>query len=263
MISPGAVYRHYKGGMYKVIFAGTIHGTEGASDGVPVDRVIYESLNDSADYPKGTVWRRTFGKFEEWVTVDGVEVPRFERMRSDKPALTTPDIRYATEDDLDTIEQIAQEMNDMHEAGDPELQSMIFVPRDQQDLRTSFAHSMDADDEFVIVSGQSGNTDGFAICDVQHRDGSDNLVAKATVVHISFIAVRADARSQGHGERLMRAIKEIAVAKDASRVNLNVWSFNSRAQAFYERCGFKTRRSEMVARTEWLFSGTSRPPASE
>lgn len=263
MVVTGATYRHYKGGLYKVIFAGTIYGTEGDSDGVPVERVLYESLYDSADFPKGTVWRRTTSKFEEWVTVDGVEVPRFERVIPEKPSITIDGIRYATEADLDAIERIIEAMNDMHEAGDPELQSMIFTPRDQQQFLPFLEKTLKNDNEFMIVREHDGDVVGFAICDVSHRDGSDNFLAKATVVHISFLAVAPEARSHGHGEHLMRAIKEIAVSNGAGRVNLNVWTFNERAKAFYERCGFKEKRKEMVAATDSLFSETSRPQASE
>lgn len=71
MISPG-IYRHYKRGRYEVTgFAVDCNTLESV--------VIYQSLDDHEDYPKGTVWVRPLREFESSVEVDGNTVARFAR----------------------------------------------------------------------------------------------------------------------------------------------------------------------------------------
>lgn len=64
-------YRHYKGNLYEVMGEG-IH----TETGEPL--VIYRSLYDAPDFPYGSIWARPAAMFVEVVSVDGVEVPRFE-----------------------------------------------------------------------------------------------------------------------------------------------------------------------------------------
>lgn len=64
-------YKHYKGNLYEVV--GEAVQTESREA-----LVIYRSLYDAPDYPYGSLWARPTSMFTEKVTVDGVEVPRFE-----------------------------------------------------------------------------------------------------------------------------------------------------------------------------------------
>jgi hypothetical protein len=71
MINLG-IYRHYKRGLYEVTGLGVDCNTH-------EQVVIYQSLEDHDDYPKGTVWVRPLREFEETLDVGGIEVPRFEK----------------------------------------------------------------------------------------------------------------------------------------------------------------------------------------
>lgn len=59
------IYRHYKGGMYRVLFVA--HHSETLED-----MVVYQPLDGSTGY-----WVRPASMWEELVTVNGVEQPRF------------------------------------------------------------------------------------------------------------------------------------------------------------------------------------------
>lgn len=69
-LRPG-VYRHYKGGLYRV------HGVGYEHDGLaPV--VVYESLQDRGDFPAGTFFTRPYSAFTQSIlTENGEEVERF------------------------------------------------------------------------------------------------------------------------------------------------------------------------------------------
>lgn len=74
-----ATHQHYKGGLYRMIGYHNDADTDDAvrdADGFP--RVLYEHV-----YPHARViWVRDESEFFGTVTVDGVEVPRFRRIRA-------------------------------------------------------------------------------------------------------------------------------------------------------------------------------------
>lgn len=59
------IYRHYKGGMYRILFVA--HHSETLED-----MVVYEPLDGATGY-----WVRPASMWEEVVMVDGREQPRF------------------------------------------------------------------------------------------------------------------------------------------------------------------------------------------
>lgn len=66
------IYRHFKGGLYHVHRIAYLEATK-----EPL--VIYETLYDTEDFPKGTWWARPLSVFEENVKLDdGQVVKRFE-----------------------------------------------------------------------------------------------------------------------------------------------------------------------------------------
>ncbi|MDB5168548.1 MAG: hypothetical protein JWO55_806 [Candidatus Saccharibacteria bacterium] len=72
LITPG-VYRHYKGGEYKVIGIGRNTETE-------EDVVIYQPLYKS----DVAYWVRPYEMFFDTVEADGVKVSRFKKVRDDR-----------------------------------------------------------------------------------------------------------------------------------------------------------------------------------
>ncbi len=67
-------YRHYKGGLYKVL--GVAKHSETLED-----LVVYETLYDN---PRSKLWVRPLKMFVEKVEVNGRMVPRFEYLEEDK-----------------------------------------------------------------------------------------------------------------------------------------------------------------------------------
>lgn len=67
----GGTYRHYKGNLYTVIDVAT-HTETGE------EMVVYRAW-----YEPYRLWVRPRAMFEETVTVDGTEVPRFQLVESD------------------------------------------------------------------------------------------------------------------------------------------------------------------------------------
>ena len=57
--------------------------------------------------------------------------------------------------------------------------------------------------------------------------------------HISSVAVAGEARRQGHGRRLARALVALAASLGAEAVTLEVRASNGAARALYGGCGFE------------------------
>ncbi len=71
------VYRHFKGHEYRVL--GVAYHSENLEP-----MVVYQSLYDSEEFPKGTLWVRPLKMFIEEVEVDRVKQPRFAFIASEK-----------------------------------------------------------------------------------------------------------------------------------------------------------------------------------
>jgi hypothetical protein len=81
-IEPG-IYRHSKSGkLYEVI------GTARYSEDPHQEFVVYKQLYESAlrengvNLPKGTLWIRPAIMFTELIELEGIQVPRFQRIKN-------------------------------------------------------------------------------------------------------------------------------------------------------------------------------------
>ena len=67
---PTGIYRHYKGGLYRVHTLAHMEATH-----EPV--VVYESLQDSGEFPEGTLWVRPLREFAQQLDAEGEKISRF------------------------------------------------------------------------------------------------------------------------------------------------------------------------------------------
>jgi hypothetical protein len=67
---PLGVYRHYKGGRYRVH---AVANMEVSHEAV----VVYESLQASGEFPQGTFWVRPLREFTEHLDAEGEKISRF------------------------------------------------------------------------------------------------------------------------------------------------------------------------------------------
>ncbi len=71
-------YRHWTGSLYNVVSVGhTVQG-DGTDEIVGEEVVIYHALYESENYGHNHYWVRSIGNFLETITVDGIEMTRFE-----------------------------------------------------------------------------------------------------------------------------------------------------------------------------------------
>ena len=80
-LKEGHTYRHYKGGLYRIIkfaYATKVKALNSPSDvDDDVKTVVYRSLDPAASLGPDVWWARPYRMFIENVLIDGVEQPRF------------------------------------------------------------------------------------------------------------------------------------------------------------------------------------------
>lgn len=86
---------------------------------------------------------------------------------------------------------------------------------------------------------QAGGVVGFLTIRLRPAP-QEPFLAPETRAHVDNLGVLPQWRGHGIGQVLMQAAEEWARQHGARRLMLNVWEFNHRAVAFYERMGYAT-----------------------
>ena len=128
-------------------------------------------------------------------------------------------IRLANENDLSRVNELRKQVNDLHAAGKPE----VFKPGFSQEMR-----------DFI-----------FRIWNDPERDIVVAAKWEQNFLDIDEFGVDAAYRRQGIASEMIAFIREFAIQKGYSRIELNMWEFNKEALAFYEAVGFTTFRRYM------------------
>ena len=141
-------------------------------------------------------------------------------------------VRLATTEDAPAIVPIALDVQELHVTGRPD----IFKPGGCE-TASEIAARIESGDQFYWVAVDDGAIIGYAFARL--IDEPENRWKYASrIVMLDQMAVTERSRRLGAGARLWEAVRALAVAKQAERVVLNVWAFNTTARQFYERVGF-------------------------
>jgi ribosomal protein S18 acetylase RimI-like enzyme len=101
----------------------------------------------------------------------------------------------------------------------------------------------------VYIGEVNGEAIGYILAQFINRPENLYTYGKQ-FLHIDQMSVNPEHRSVGSGEQLMQQVFDLARSLGVQTVTLNVWAFNQRAIAFYERQGFTVRNMRMEAHLE-------------
>ena len=149
-------------------------------------------------------------------------------------------IRLANENDLSRVNELRKQVNDLHAAGKPE----VFKPGFSQEMRDFIFRIWNDPERDIVVAERNGVIRGFAVL---HHIIRPESPAKweQNFLDIDEFGVDAAYRRQGIASEMIAFIREFAIQKGYSRIELNMWEFNKEALAFYEAVGFTTFRRYM------------------
>ena len=143
-------------------------------------------------------------------------------------------IRKATVIDVATLSALNADVQQLHADALPHI---FKQPSDATFPAAKVAELMaDANNRFFLAE-----TDGIAVgytwAEIRRRPEDGTQFARNAVM-IHHLSVQPAHQHNGHGARLMAAVKELAKTQGITTVMLDTWSFNSAAHNFFEQQGF-------------------------
>jgi diamine N-acetyltransferase len=147
-------------------------------------------------------------------------------------------IRAARADDFGFVRDLRREVGRMHAQAEPK----IFV---DEEITTKENFKREAEEGTVLVAEIDDEPMGccrYSICASKKWPG----LRVRTICHINDISVSARFHRRGVGKILYEAACAKARDVGCDAIDLNVWSFNEGAVAFYESIGMRciSRRFE-------------------
>lgn len=150
------------------------------------------------------------------------------------------EIRFAREDELESVNELRKQVNDLHVEGKPD----VFKAGFNDDLRDHIYDIWNDPEQEIIVADADGIICGFAV--VHHIYKAENpFMYERDFIDVDEFCVDERIRRQGVATEIIEFIKAYTKEKGLKRLELNMWEFNQGALEFYETVGFKTYRRYM------------------
>ncbi len=149
-------------------------------------------------------------------------------------------VRPARREELARVNELRRQVNDLHVAGRP----AHFRPGFNEELQRHVCERFESENSDVLVALQGGEVAGFATVQYVHRpEGPYTL--PLDYYHVEEFGVDAAHRRRGVATALVDYMKRDARERGFRRIDLDMWTFNEGALAFYEAAGFTTYRRYM------------------
>lgn len=143
--------------------------------------------------------------------------------------------------DVDTLADLNRFGHGIHHQKEPGR----FKPYDKDAVVQALQNSLAKPTYHSLVAYSEQRPVGYAIA--FERIVPENPFRYAyRSLFIDQLVVDPAFRSQGIGARLIQGLEDIAKEKLLDVLELNCWSLNTEAMAFYERMGYRTLSSVMV-----------------
>ena len=154
------------------------------------------------------------------------------------------EIRRADSRDIKGIDSLLEQVCLVHHRGRPDLfQGNHNRKYTDEQLMSMF--SEDTRPIFVAVD-QDQKVLGYAFC-IFRQHPNDNVLTDIKTLYIDDLCVDEGSRGQHIGSSLYEYVLQYAREQGCYNVTLNVWTCNTPAMIFYEKCGMKLQKIGMEA----------------
>lgn len=149
-------------------------------------------------------------------------------------------IRRAIKEDCVGIHKLLCDIARLHAEGNPD----VFEGREAKYDISDVEKIIEDQKKYVFSAVEDGKVLGYIIC-MENVTEADGLRRYRRVLYIDDLCVDEEARGKGVGKALFNEAKGLCAQLGCSALDLNVWSFNKNAIAFYEKMGMTESRRHM------------------
>ncbi|MCL2338421.1 MAG: GNAT family N-acetyltransferase [Proteobacteria bacterium] len=147
-------------------------------------------------------------------------------------------IRKATENDLERILDLANQVREFHIRIEPE----IFIPMNREKFRELYKGYMSDEKFLFLVAEQGADVMGYLYAEF----GGESLYTSPRGCVLTEIGVDESFQSAGTGRILFDALKTECDNRDCKKIELSVYLANTRAVDWYDKIGFRKVMAKMI-----------------
>jgi len=144
-------------------------------------------------------------------------------------------IRDAVISDYESLCEVYVELDEQHRMNHPEL---FIKPEDYARAKDYILESINDSNKALFVADVDSIVVAFAECYIQ-KSSNFPVIKKREWIQLDGIAVKGEYQNHNIGSLLLNKVVEWAKSKEINRIELKVYAFNSKAEDFYSRKGFK------------------------
>ena len=152
-------------------------------------------------------------------------------------------IRAVTPNDIGAVVRLFHGVQELHATHVP---AAFRQPSDEESASAWLAPILGNPNAYCRLAEQDGEAVGYLFAQEVHREESLIRPALRWLV-LEHIAVAPSFQRRGVGTALMKALFAEAAARKIERIELEVWSFNDKAQRFFAQHGFAAFNQRMEA----------------
>lgn len=150
-------------------------------------------------------------------------------------------IRRACSEDICGLNKLLGQVLMVHHNGRPDL----FKPNAKKYTDEQLLDILKDDMTPVFVSvDENENVMGYAFCIIKQAI-DDNILTDIKTLYIDDLCVDENIRGKHIGKNLYEFVLDYAKEIGCYNVTLNVWSLNTGAMKFYEKCGLVPQKIGM------------------
>jgi ribosomal protein S18 acetylase RimI-like enzyme len=148
-------------------------------------------------------------------------------------------------EDVALLSELNRDIQKLHVSNHPS----IFKPFNQADIETAFSQMLQDESYHAVLVKVGEDVAGYMIFAVLVQPENAFQYERKSI-HIDQIHVLKQFRKLGNARRLVEHAIDHAKEIGADKVQLDHWSTNSEAKAFFTSFGFENFREQMEIRVE-------------
>ncbi len=149
-------------------------------------------------------------------------------------------IRQAEVKDIAILAVLNKEVQDIHHKAFPG----IFKSFDKNKTAEAFREIIRKRNYTFLLEFLGDEPRGYALFEIKKHKNTA-FTGSYAAIYVHHIAVIKNHRSGGVGKSLLEAIKRKAKQLKIKRMELDVWSFNTKAKSFFQANGFVVYNEKM------------------